>query len=137
MTKEERDALRKLCDAANLPSPVSFESGTRGQPYNLQCEQELNGMRVHPLVLLKTLSGWEPRREVSDLIVGAINALPQILDALDDADAENAALKRDAERWREVERLAVHDHTLADDLPGFTKSIDALIAERKRKDGAE
>ena len=62
-----------------------------------------------------------------------------LLDALDDADAENAALKRDAERWRELERRTRYwNHTCwaikADCVGGLAESIDAAIAERKRKD---
>lgn len=67
----------------------------------------------------------------------------RLLDALDAADEENAALKRDAERWREVERRIWYDPRLdewagsvdtADTADTFTEAIDAAIAERKRKD---
>jgi len=55
---------------------------------------------------------------------------------------ELAALKRDAERWREVERRARYWYRTywilnTDRVGGFVEAIDAAIKERKRKDGAE
>lgn len=133
MTKDERDALRKLCDAAT-PGPWAVSSAV-----NPLCStgQNIGGDNGNVC--------WSYGKRDADcvanaeLIAASRDALPQLLDALDAADAENSALKRDAERWREVERRTMYWYDSywivnAGCTGGFTKSIDAAIAERKRKD---
>ncbi len=61
------------------PGDWEFENNHEGQPYNLQKPEYLNGRRVHPAVLLKTLEGWAPWPKDAAVIVAARNALPHLL----------------------------------------------------------
>lgn len=71
----ELDRIEK----AATPGDWEFENSHEGEPYNLQKPVELNGRRVHPAVLLKTLEGWAPSQEDAAVIVAARNALPHLL----------------------------------------------------------
>jgi hypothetical protein len=83
--------LRELAGKVT-PLPWEWENSLwdNKRPYNLQSP---NG-DFHPLIVLKTPEeGWPPTDDDAAYIVAAVNALPSILDRLEEAEAENERLR--------------------------------------------
>lgn len=190
ITPEERARLRALCDAAT-PGPwrwgwvnTIYETITgwfgsthrikREESYVVFCGQHEPQCDPSPKSIVCATHRYRVGFDNAEFIAASRTALPQLIDALDAAEAEIAELKqqqpenlearidaylneqlpavdpdklaelkRDAERWREVERLtryySHHSEWIVnvDRASTLAESIDASIAERKRKDGAK
>jgi hypothetical protein len=61
----------------------------------------LSGWPTHELNVLKTTEDWPPCSTDADLIVAAVNALPDLLDQLDSMEAELADYRAEDRRKRE------------------------------------
>ena len=82
-----RDELRQLLAGASVPigrwywHPYGRQSVTIAAPGPV-----LSGWPTHELNVLKTTEDWPPCSTDADLIVAAVNALPDLFDQLEDGE---------------------------------------------------
>lgn len=96
LTSEEKKML--LLAKEIVHTPFEFVDNFDGKPYNFQQQfiyAQTGGFRInnegvivdgpcygHPMVQMKTLTGWEPSRELADLITWSVNNTASILEEL-------------------------------------------------------
>lgn len=89
MTPAERAALRALAEKAT-PGPWKGGGGVFGPPPELRTIVETDG------------GFYPPGPEDEELIVAARNALPALLDYIDDLEREVARAQDQAQRWEDI-----------------------------------
>lgn len=100
MTETDLQAIEQRAASAT-PGPWEWEHGPNGMPYNLQVEVAFGGVRVHPWVLLKTVTGWEPTMATADFIAHARTDVPALIEAMRERNAEIERLRGEIESLRQ------------------------------------